>query len=267
MADWKIGIRYEMLPGDGAVERFRHAARFGFDVIELPGRYLHDYRDDLEANLENLALPISSLSLGFRGSLASADAASRSECRESTKALLAFCAKIGAIGLVMPPILHMDNHADLDDDAQRDALLHEQLPELAAAAADEGVTLMLEPVNGMETDYMTTIEHGLQFCEAVNSPGLGLTIDFFHMQITELDAPTAIRRAGKWIRHVHVAENVRCEPGPGTLDFAPGFEALREIGYGGFVVVECRYLSGPPDDVLPCSASYLRGLVRNTNPH
>ena len=90
MADWKIGIRYEMLPGDGVVERCRNAARFGFDVIELPGRYLHDYRDDLEANLENLALPISSLSLGFRGSLASADAASRSECRESTKALLAF---------------------------------------------------------------------------------------------------------------------------------------------------------------------------------
>lgn len=264
MADWKIGIRYEVLPGAGVVERFRNAARFGFDMIELPGRYLHEYRDDLETNRGSLALPISSLSLGFRGSLVSADADSRAECRESTKALLGFCAKIGAIGLVMPPILHMDNHAKVPEVAQQDALLHEQLPELAAVAADEGVTLMLEPVNGMETDYLTTIEHGLQICDTVNSPGLGLTIDFFHMQITELDGPAAIRRAGKWIRHVHVAENIRCEPGPGALDFAPGFEALREIDYDGFVVVECRYLSGPAEDVLPRSAEYLRALVRET---
>jgi len=77
MPDWKLGIRLEVLPGDGLVERFASAACYGFDAVELPGRHLPDCRDELMANIGRLALPVSSVSLGFRGSLVSADAEGR----------------------------------------------------------------------------------------------------------------------------------------------------------------------------------------------
>ena len=263
---WKLGVRCEVVPGDDLVARFANAREFGFDAVELPGRYLSEYRQELLDNLDTLALPISSMSLGFRGSLVSADAEVRQICREDIKDLLALCAKLGALGLVIPPLLHMDPYpramasGDKNILEVQDELLLDSLPELAKFATEQGVHLMIEPVNALETDYLLTIDHAARICEQVEHEGLGITIDFFHMQTTEPDAPAAIRRAANWIRHVHVADSTRVEPGPGTLDFRPGFEALREIGYDGYIIVECRSLSGPGDEVLPKSARYLRRL-------
>lgn len=264
---WKLGIRYEVLPGDGAIERFANAERFGFDGVELPGRYLDQFREDVLANFDRLALPITSLSLGFRGSLVSGDPQVRQTCAQDINGLLKFCKQLGAVGLVMPPILHMDQipRASVSPGdtfrATHDRLLLENLPSLAEQAAEQDVVLMLEPVNGFETDYLTTVAHAADLCDTVGHAGLGITIDFFHMQITELNRVQAIQRGRQWIRHVHVAENTRVEPGPGELSFQPGFRALKEIEYEGAVVVECRQLSGPPDEVLPHSARYLRQQI------
>ena len=74
---WRLGVRMEVLPGDGVRERFEYAARYGFDAVELPGRFLADYRDDLMTCRHDLPLPVSSISLGFGGSLASADPEAR----------------------------------------------------------------------------------------------------------------------------------------------------------------------------------------------
>ena len=35
---------------------------------------------------------------------------------------------------------------------------------------------------------------------------------------------------------------------------------MKEIGYEGYVVVECRSLSGAGDEVLPKCVSYLRDM-------
>ena len=68
----------------------------------------------------------------------------------------------------------------------------------------------------------------------------------------------AIDHSAAFICHVHVASNTRAEPGTGPFDFKPGFRALKAAGYAGWLEVECRKLSGPPDEVLPKSADYLR---------
>ena len=264
-ANWPLGIRLEVLPGESLVEKFANAAACGFDAVELPGRYLPDYRAELLACKDRLPLPISSISLGFRGSLVSADGEARRQCRDDTRDLLALCADLGAAGLVMPPMLNQDGHQRLADvgncadvRAAEDALLLEQLPELAEAAGSAGKLILLEPVNRFETDYLYELAHATALCERLDHPAVGITVDFFHMQIEELNPPEAIRRAGRWVRHVHVAENTRVEPGPGWLDFRPGFEALRDVGYDGFIVVECRTLSGPAGEVLPRCVRYLR---------
>jgi sugar phosphate isomerase/epimerase len=57
---------------------------------------------------------------------------------------------------------------------------------------------------------------------------------------------------------VHVSgRSSRNEPGPGSLDFTPGFAALKDIGYSGMIEVEARCLSGPAEEVLPRSIAFL----------
>src|SRR5690606_27493737 len=126
-----------------------------------------------------------------------------------------------------PPVLIQDNAERLSDEAEQDALLLEQLPALGDEAARRGVVLLLEPVNRYESDYLNTLAHAARLCAAVGHPAVGCTADFFHMQIEELRPAESLRRAGPWLRHIHVAENARVEPGPGSLDFRPGFAALR----------------------------------------
>lgn len=267
---WKLGIRYEVLPGDGVMERFEEAKRYGFDAVELPGRYFPEYLDELKSLKDQLPLPVSSISLGFRGSLISSDAQVRRQCFEDTTGLFVLCEELGAVGVVMPPILHMDAHPRIsnapNDEARvamEDELLLDQLSGLAAAAHDHGVALLLEAVNPKETDYMATVGHAVSICEQINHPGLAVIVDFFHMQWEDQPADALIRRAGNGLKHVHVAEDSRVEPGPGALDFRPGFAAMKEIGYQGHVVIECRTLSGNGEEVLPASVRYLRELMTN----
>ena len=80
------------------------------------------------------------------------------------------------------------------------------------------------------------------------------------MPLEELSIPESLSKAGRWIRHVHVDENTRVEPGHGSLNFIPGFQTLKELGYSGFIELECRRLSVPAENVFQNSVEYLREL-------
>ena len=174
--------------------------------------------------------------------------------------LFDFTAALGAISVNMPPVLIMDNPERFPAKAvaEQDRLLIEQLPALGEEAAKRELELLIEPVNSFETDYLTTVGHAARICEQVDHPAIGLTPDFYHMQMEELDIQAALRDAARGIRHLHTAENTRVEPGPGEMTFRPGFRAMKEAGYTGLVEIECRTLSGPAGEVLPLSSAYLR---------
>jgi sugar phosphate isomerase/epimerase len=267
-----LSCRLEVLPGDDIGRRFANAKEYGFDAVSLPGRYLADYLDQLRERLPDLALPVAYISLGFRGSLVSPAPNSRAQCKESLLELFDLCAILGARGVNMPPVLLQDNpehyrSEDFEEPGQavriQDDLLVEQLPLLADEATKRNAVLLLEPVNRYESEYMNTVTHAARVYERLAHPNLGVTADFFHMQLEELSTAASLEEAGHCVKHVHVAENTRVEPGPGSLDFAPGFAALKGLGYSQIIEVECRSLSGPPEEVLPRSARYLRELWEN----
>lgn len=254
----KLSIRLEVLPGDSVAEQLANAAGFGFDAIALPGRFKDRWLPGLRDCLADSPLPMAGISLGFRHSLLSSDEARRGECRDSLMKLLDLCAELGAKLLNVPPCLIQDNAERISDRERCDALLLEQLPAIGDAARDRGVLFLLEPVNQYESDYMNSIEEAARLAERIDHPNIACTADFFHMQMEELHADEALRSVGRQVRHVHVAENTRVEPGPGSLDFRPGFRALKDGDYAGLIEVECRWLSGPAEKVLPKSVEYLR---------
>jgi D-psicose/D-tagatose/L-ribulose 3-epimerase len=58
------------------------------------------------------------------------------------------------------------------------------------------------------------------------------------MSIEEKDQGNAIRLAGKHLKHFHTCENDRGTPGTGQVNWEIVRQALREIDYQGYVVIE-----------------------------
>jgi len=150
------------------------------------------------------------------------------------------------------------------------------LKETAAYADAEGVTLAVEPLNRFETDFANTIDQGLDILNRVDSPGLGLLLDTFHMNMEESDLAAAALRAGSHIAYVQANENHRGFVGTGHVDWPAFVEALVQTGYRGPIGLEpFRRNDGrlgvplaqwrPPteneDGPLAESAAYLRRLI------
>lgn len=265
----RLSCRLEVLPGASFLERIEAAGRYGFDAVSLPGRILPSWRAELIEARDRLPLPLASLSLGHEGSLVAERGEDRDRCRRSLRGILDLCARLSVPVFNLPPLLVEDTpeppRRDETVDARRrrrDRWLLEALPPLADAARERGVTLALEPVNRYETDYLRCLDHAVRLCDAVSHEAVGVTADLFHMQIEELDPCRSLERARRWLRHVHVAENTRVEPGPGSLDLVPALRTLASLGYRGVVEVECRELSGPADEVLPRSVRHLHDAWR-----
>jgi len=95
------------------------------------------------------------------------------------------------------------------------------LEKAAARAVDSGVVLGLEALNRFETDIANTAGHAIEIVDRVGSPGLGVMLDTFHMNMEEFDLPGAIRKTGPRLVHFQANENNRGFVGSGHIDW-PG---------------------------------------------
>lgn len=119
--------------------------------------------------------------------------------------------------------------------AQAMQYLMESLQRCAEYAAEEGVRMVLEPINRYETDLINSVAEGLELLERIKADNLGLLLDTFHMNIEEEVIEESIRMCGKHIFHFHVADSNRRPPGGGHLDFGKILTALYDTGYQGWI--------------------------------
>jgi len=140
-------------------------------------------------------------------------------------------------------------------------------------AAEAGVRLAMEPLNRYESDLVNTVDQGLELCDLVGLPNLGLMLDTYHMNIEERSIADAIVRAGDRCFHFQASENDRGTPGAGHVPWAEVFAALDRIGYAGPVVIESfvpsikeiaravslwRPVAASPDDLARDGLAFLR---------
>ena len=98
--------------------------------------------------------------------------------------------------------------------------------------------LLFEPLNRYESNLFNRVGQTAGWLRAAKIDDVKILADLFHMAIEEVDLAAALREAGDLLGHVHFADSNRHAAGFGHTAFAPVIDALRGIGYGGYLSAE-----------------------------
>ena len=124
------------------------------------------------------------------------------------------------------------------------------LKRCGALAEQNGVTLVLEPLNSLYDhvgNYLTTPDKAARLVQEVASPSIRMLYDIYHMQIMTGNIINTLTKYREEIGYIHVADVPgRKEPDTGEINYPNVFKALRDLGFIGFVGLEC--FPDPPFD-------------------
>lgn len=133
-------------------------------------------------------------------------------------------------------------------DTVRDALRSRVLDNLrwaAQAAADVGIDIMIEPINGRDMPgyYLQTQDQAHCLVQTVAALNVKVQMDLYHCQISEGDVATKLRQylpTGR-VGHIQIAGvPERNEPDIGELNYRYLFSVIDSLGYAGWVGCEYR---------------------------
>jgi D-psicose/D-tagatose/L-ribulose 3-epimerase len=110
--------------------------------------------------------------------------------------------------------------------------------EAVKIAEDLGVLLCMEALNRFEGYLINTAKQGIEIIEEVGSDWLKLHLDTFHLNMEADDIADEIRKAGDYLGHFHCVANNRKIPGAGHIPWNDVRQALRDVGYRGYLVAE-----------------------------
>jgi sugar phosphate isomerase/epimerase len=263
-AGMKLGVQDRSLEGRSLEDKWRFATALGFDGIELRGGpEFADRLDELKrARRAGVVMP--SVCAAMDHFIGDFDAQKRQDAIQTMKSLLTVIVEAGGIGAITPASFGMFSKRMSRSEPPRSAdedraVLLDALAELGAHAQRVGAVLFLEPLNRYEDYMVNTLADGASLIREVGLPTVRLMADTFHMNIEEADPAQSLRRHADVLGHVQVADTNRLEPGAGHYDWKGTLAALQDIGYEGWLVMECRLLSGPPSVALRNVPAVLRG--------
>lgn len=127
------------------------------------------------------------------------------------------------------------------------------------AAEQRGVTLCLEPLDIHQTNFLTDTAEVVKMVEEIGHPNLQLMVDVRSACFGERETVgEVIYRVKDRLRHFHANDANELGPGMGDVDYGPIAEALKEIGYGGYVSVEVFHFDPGPEVIATKSLGYLK---------
>lgn len=226
---------------DGLADGCARAASLGFDAVEIfPPSADAINKRELGDLLAKHKLAVAAIGTGagwvkHKLRLTDPDADVRKRAIEFVATIIDIAAEFGAPAIIGsmqgrhdPPVAR----------EQALAWLAEALEQLGPHAGKLGTTLIYEPLNRYETNIFNRTADAVAFLATLKTQNVKLLCDLFHMNIEEPDIASALRLAGPKVGHVHFADSHRWAVGFGHTDIAPIADALRDIGYTGYISAE-----------------------------
>lgn len=245
--DWSLGKAQ-------TTEAFAVAKQIGLDGVEVsfgrPGGQ-YDLRDAAVQRqyldtAKQHGLEISSLAMGILNQI---PYSSSPEAEQWVADVVDVMPKIG----VKRCLLAFFGKGDIKGDRAKQDEVIRRLKKVAPKAEKAGVVLGVE-------SWMNADDH-LRILDGVGSPAVQVYYDFCNMRVQGYDVCKEIRRLGKdRICQLHMKENGHLL-GQGDVDFPRVKEAIEEIGYTGWLIIEGATVGGK--SLVECyqhNRKYLRSL-------
>jgi 5-keto-L-gluconate epimerase len=233
---------YEPIPDLQELDRrMARIAELGYDGIELAASHPVPYPpEDVLALSRKHRLPVVSMLSGWSYSneklcLASPRAEVRQRAVERLSEYAGYTARLGAVLVVG---LMQGLRSDEADEVAAQERIAAGLQALAAAAATQDATVVLEPVNHLQVGFNHTAAEAAALVQKIGSPSLSYMLDTIHLNVEERSILDAMRLHAPRIRHFHLCETNGGPFGSGNLDFSSVLKTLKESGYAHFVSVK-----------------------------
>ncbi len=248
----------------------RKAARLGYDGVELALSEASDIDvPHVRSLLRESGMAVSAVSTGRvfaeqRVWLTNPDPGVRARAVEIIKNLIDVAVEIGATRVNIGRVRGFVPESEALETAE--GRFFEAIGECAGYAAPRDVTIVIEPVNRYEINYINSVlPDGIDVVSRIGLPNVKLMPDVFHMNIEDASIAGSLVAAGPLVGYVHLADSNRWAPGQGHTDFEAIAGALATIGYDDWVAVEI--LPYPMADEAAAQAiAYVRPLFPRRPP-
>ena len=218
----------------------------GFDAVELfmPHAQTVDAKQ-LRSVLDDTQLALAAVGTGagwvrHKLSLTAADSGQRRAATQYVRSLIEFAAPFSASAIIGSM---QGCWSEGVDRATATGYLREGLAQLGEVASSHGVPLIYEPLNRYESNLCNTVAQGVELLDGIEN--VVLLADLFHMNIEEANLADALRSGADRIGHVHFVDSNRQPVGAGHTLIKPIAQALRDIGYDGYLSAEALPLPDP----------------------
>ena len=258
--------------GDWPIDRvFRAAARLGYDGVEIAPYTLGESVTHIDAaHRKAIRTAARDAGVGIVGlhwllvkpeglHINHPDDAIRARTQDYLCELVRFCHDLGARVMTFgsPKQRNLLNGESYHDVWDRTKQVFAAVAEVAAAG---GVTVCMEPLPANETNFINTVDEALAFACEVDHPNVKIVLDVKSMSTESQPIPLLVQKSAGMAGHVHANDVNRKGPGFGDTDFAPVAEALKAIGYDGYVSVEPFDFSPGAETMARKSLEYLKSV-------
>lgn len=228
--------------GEADCRLFSSVKSMGYDVFEISYEYPNPFKPGLVAQAAKdygIDLLISG-AFGEDRDMSNEDPAVRRSTLDFIKSGIDLAAAVGSPHFAGPMYAATGKARLLSEEGRRQQWkwAEDGLRQAAIYGGERNVSLAIEPLNRYETDMINTVAQGLELCQQIGLPNVGLMLDTYHMNIEEKSVSQAIEAAGGKVINVQVSENDRGTPGTGHVPWDDVFRSLERIRYEGAVVVE-----------------------------
>lgn len=136
----------------------------------------------------------------------------------------------------------------------------ESLEKVGRIGEEYGIIFVIEFACTKDVQLVTTMDEALCMLEDVQSEKILVMADVYHID-AENDSPRdAVLKAGRKLGYVHLSDNNRITPGEGHINFHEFINALRDIGYKGYMVMEFDPKPSP-DIALTKALKHLKKIL------